>query len=418
MRIAFIHQNMPAQYKHLAAHFAADSANQCVFISKRKNFPMPNVHRVLYETTREPTKGIHHYLRLCEDQVLHGQAVFRKLLELKQKGFVPDIILCHPGWGEGLFLKDAYPNVPLFTFCEYYYNAHGADMDFDPERQVGYDDYCRIRMKNTTMLHNLQACDWGLSPTRWQWSQHPENYRHKISIVHDGIDTDVCRPDPNAEFELPNGRTLRQGDEVVTYVVRNLEPFRGFPTFMHAAEQICRRRPETQIIIVGGDEISYGSGLRDGRTYREKLLSEVTLDESRVHFLGRVPYPKFLQILQVSAVHVYLTYPFVLSWSMLEAMSSGCLVVGSSTPPVEEVIEDGVNGLLVDFFSPQEIADRVDEVLDTPGRMQHLRDAARQTILDRYDLQTVCLPAQLRIIDDLLNGRTPELEPVGVPAAV
>jgi glycosyltransferase involved in cell wall biosynthesis len=334
--------------------------------------------------------------------------VFRKVIELKQQGFVPDIVMVHPGWGEGLFLKDALPDTPLLAFCEYYYNARGSDLEFNREAGVSYDDMCRIRIKNTTLLHALLSCDWGVTPTRWQWVQHPETFRKKISIIHDGIDTDVCRPNPQATLELPNGRVLRHGDEVITYVARNLEPFRGFPTMMHAVQEMCRRRPNAQFIIIGGDEVSYGSPLRDGRTYRQKLLSEVQIDPARVHFLGRVPYSQFLKVLQVSAVHVYLTFPFVLSWSMLEAMSSGCLVVGSNTPPVEEVIEDGVNGLIADFHSPLEVADRVDAVLDDPDRMQHLRDAARRTVQTRYDLRTVCMPAQLRIIHDVVNGRTPE----------
>jgi len=410
MKIAFVHQNMPAQYKSLAKHFAADPGNQCVFITKRKNVDLPRVRRVNYETTRKPTQGIHHYLRLAEDQVLHGQAVFRKFVELKQRGFVPEIVLAHSGWGEALFIKDVFPDAPLLTFCEYFYRAFGSDFEFDRDRPIGYDDLCRIRMKNTTMSMTLLVSDWGLSPTRWQWEQHPPEFRSKISVIHDGIDTEVCRPDPQAELTLPNGRVLHQGEEVVTYIVRNLEPYRGFPTFMRAVEEVCRRRPAAEIVIVGGDETSYGAKLPDGQTYRGKMLAEVDIDSNRVHFLGRVPYNQFLRILQVSAVHVYLTYPFVLSWSMLEAMSCGCLVVGSNTPPVEEVIEDGVNGLIVDFHSPREIADRIDEVLDHSDRMASIRDSARRTILERYDLKNVCLPAQLKLIDDLLQGRTPQTD--------
>lgn len=418
MKILFVHQNMPAQYRHLATHFAADPNNTCVFITRRKDYPMRNVHRVVYETTREPTPGIHHYLRHTEDQILHGQAVFRKIVELKQRGFVPDIVMVHPGWGEGLFLKDILPDTPLLAFCEYYYNARGSDLEFSQEQGISYDDLCRVRIKNTHLLHALLSCDWGITPTRWQWVQHPEMFRRKISIIHDGIDTDLCRPDPRATLELPSGRVVRQGEEVVTYVARNLEPFRGFPTMMHAVQELCRRRPQAQFLIIGGDEVSYGSPLRDGRTYRQKLLSEVEIDADRVHFLGRVPYSQFLRVLQVSAVHVYLTYPFVLSWSMLEAMSSGCLVVGSNTPPVQEVIEDGVNGLIADFHSPLDVADRVEAVLEDPDRMQSLREAARRTVVQRYDLRSVCLPTQLRIIDDVLNRRPPAPTPETELAAV
>jgi glycosyltransferase involved in cell wall biosynthesis len=217
---------------------------------------------------------------------------------------------------------------------------------------------------------------------------------------------DKVHPNPHATGTLPDGVNLRVGDEIVTYIARNLEPYRGFPTFMRAAKLILERRPNAQILVIGGDGVSYGSKRSDGKTYREHYLEELDLDLTRIHFLGRVPYSRYLQVLQLSAVHVYLTYPFVLSWSCLEAMAAGCLVVGSRTPPVEEVIRDGHNGLLVDFFSPEEIADRVDQVLDHPDRMQRLREAARETVVHRYALKS-CLARQARLIEEIAKkGKT------------
>lgn len=405
MKVLFIHQNFPAQFKHLAAAVAKSPANQVVFITKRKEASIKGVRKLVYRPSRESSPSTHRYLRGLENAVLHGQAVARLCLTLERQGFVPDLVIAHPGWGEALFVKDVFPNAPLLNYFEFFYHAEGADAGF--EDKVTMESRARLRTRNALHLLNLEACDWGMSPTRWQWSQHPAPYRGKISIVHDGIDTQAVKPVISRRLTLPNGQRLSREDEVVTFVSRNLEPYRGFHKFMYAVEQICRRRPRAQFLIVGGDDVSYGRRLPEGRSYRKQLLSEVSVDRERVHFLGRLPYRKFLSVLQVSSTHVYLTYPFVLSWSLLEAMAAGCLIIGSATPPVEEVIEDGTNGLLVDFFSPAEIADRVDQVLAHPTRMAHIRQAARETVLARYDLRGHCLPRQLRLIQDLVVGRIP-----------
>ena len=269
---------------------------------------------------------------------------------------------------------------------------------------MSLDSRLRIRTRNALHLLNLQTCDAGVSPTRWQKSLHPAGYHRKLAVIHEGIDTQLIAPNPEQAFTLPNGTVLTKQDEVITYVARNLEPYRGFHQFMRAVPQICARRPKAHILIVGGDDVSYGARTPDGKTWREHMLGEVSVDPSRVHFLGRLPYAYYLRLLQVSSAHVYLTVPFVLSWSMLEAMSAGCLVVGSNTAPVQEVIEHGKNGLLVDFFSPGEIAEAVTQVLDHPDRMQALRDAARQTIIERYEVRQ-SLRAYGNLIGALLTGK-------------
>jgi glycosyltransferase involved in cell wall biosynthesis len=412
MRVLFIHQNMPGQYKHLVRVIAADPSNQAVFITKTVRIDIPGVRNVVYKLAREPGPSGHHYIRSLEEQILHGQSVARAALQLKTEGFAPDIICIHTGWGEGLFLRDVFPDTPVLAFCEFFYRGRGADVGFDPMNPVDIDGLCRTRMRNAHMLLSMEAMDWGVTPTRWQWRQHPDVLRPRISVIHEGVDTGLCRPESAARLTLPTGRSLSRADEVVTYIVRNLEPYRGFHVFMPAVEEICRRRPNAHVLIVGGDQVSYGRPPSDGWAHwREKLLAQVRVDPHRVHFLGRVPYDQFLTICQLSRVHVYLTYPFVLSWSMLEAMSCGCLVVGSRTAPVSEVIEDGLNGLLVDFFDFRGVADRVDAVLDHADGMATLRAAARQSVLDRYDLETVCLPQQLRLIDDVRHRRRPASAP-------
>ena len=416
MNIVFMHQNIPGQYKHLARLFGADPKNEVYFVSKPKAVDIPGVNKVTYKLHRDPQKTTHHYIAPLENAVLFGQAAARALLELKKKGFTPDVICAHPGWGEALYVKDVYPDVPLLNYFEFYYRASGSDVGFDPEIKIELNDYCHIRTKNTNNLLSLESCDAGVSPTRWQRKQFPKEYLYKISLIHDGIDTEIAVPDKNAVLQLPNGKVLKKGDEVVTYVARNLEPYRGFPIFMRAIPEICRMRPNAQIVIVGGDGVSYGRKLPKNETYRAKMLAEVKVDPARVHFVGYLPYDKFLKVLQISSAHIYLTYPFVLSWSMLESMSAGCLVIGSDTPPVTEVIADGKNGLLVDFFSSKQIAERINEVLSHKDQMAHIRRAARETILERYELNN-CLKKHIKLIRTLAGGKLPTMaNPIKIPA--
>jgi glycosyltransferase involved in cell wall biosynthesis len=413
MRILFVHQNTPGQYKHLIRSFAANPDHRVAFIGKaRRDLPM-GVRTVLYRPTRDPGPATHPYLRLFEGQILHGQGAVRAGMALKQDGFVPDVICAHPGWGEALFLKDVFPNARLMLYCEFFYRAEGADVGFDPEHPVTLETRCRVRAKNAALLTCLDAMDWGISPTVWQRAQHPVAFQPRISVVHDGVDTALCSPDPQARVTLPDGRVLTRQDEIVTYVARNLEPYRGFPTAMRAAVELLRRRPNLHILMVGGDEISYGAPPHGGGTWRDTLWRDTMLDSTgtprpeavRLHTLGKLPYDQYLSVLRVSRAHIYLTYPFVLSWSMLEAMACGAPIIASATPPVAEVIEDGVNGLLTDFFDPNALVSRVESVLEDADRRSALSIAARQTVMERFDLETVCLPAQIRLLEDLHNGR-------------
>ena len=410
MKILFVHQNFPGQYRHLAIHLAAVPGNQVVAITQRRDMQLPGVKNIVYKPQREVTPQMHHYLRKTEADVLNAQSVARAALGLKRSGFVPDIMLGHNGWGEILYLKDVFPQTPLLGYFEFFYRFSGADVGFDPGEALTFDTAPRIRTKNLGNLLGLDAADAGQCPTLWQKSTYPERYHPMLRVIHEGIDTDLALPDAKARLTLPAlGIDLAAGDEVVTYVARNLEPYRGFPSFMRSLPAILERRPNAHVLIVGGDEVSYGARLPKGQSYRQLLRDELgdTLDLRRVHFLGKVPYPVFLKILQISRVHVYLTYPFVLSWSMLEAMAAGCLLIASRTAPVEEVIHDGENGLLVDFFKPVEIAERVVTALEDRTLFTALRENARRTIIEKYDLKTICLPQQLAMIEEVTNaGRT------------
>jgi len=409
MKILFVHQNFPGQYLHLARHLAAQPANEVIFITQRREGALPGVRKVVYNPHRKVTPEVHHYLRDTEMSVINAQSVARAALELKRSGFVPDVMLGHNGWGEIWYLKDVFPNTPLVGYFEFFYRYRGADVGFAPGEQDLFDTAPRIRTKNLGNLLGLDAADLGQCPTQWQKSLYPSTYQTRLHVVHEGIDTTAAAPDPDARITLPNGRELTRADEVVTYVARNLEPYRGFPSFMHSLPAILERRPQAQVVIVGGDETSYGPPPANGTTYRRLLMEELDdgLDTSRIHFLGKVSYPTFLNVLQISSAHVYLSYPFVLSWSMLEAMACECLVIGSRTAPIMEVIRNNENGWLVDFFSSEEIADKVVAALRDPDLHKMLRHRARQSVLAGYDLHSKCLPAQLRLLDQALGTASP-----------
>lgn len=404
MKVLFAHQNFPGQYLHLARYLGANPANEVVFITQRKEGQLPGVRKVLYRPRRVVTPQVHHYLRESEAAILNAQEVARAAMDLRRAGFVPDVMLGHNGWGEIWYLRDIFPRSSLVGYFEFFYQLRGADVGFDPKDPVTSDTAPRLRTKNLGNLLGLEAANLGQCATQWQKSGYPKRYHPMLRVMHEGIDSKVVVPDPTARLRVPGTEfELIAGGEVVTYVARNLEPYRGFPVFMRSLPRILERRPKAHVVIVGGDDVSYGVRLPEGRTFRQESLHELqgSLDLARVHFLGHVPYPSFLKVLQISRVHVYLTYPFVLSWSMLEAMSAGCLVVGSRTSPVEEVIHDCGNGLLVDFFSPGEIADRVVEALENPRVHQSIRRSARQTILDDFDLHRVCLPAHMNLVNTL-----------------
>lgn len=392
MRFLFVHQNFPAQYRHLAAHYAR-LGHEVVALGEKQNLvrnrPQLGAKLLGYELPPCDATGFDAPVARA---VHRGRQVAAAAVHLRRGGFRPDVIFAHIGWGEALFLKDVFPEARIVLYSEFFYRSQGADLGFDPEFPATPEKILRTRVMNAPLLMSLDATDFGMTPTGWQHRQFPSAYKPRIATIHDGIDTDLLVPG-DAEEEL------------VTYVSRNLEPYRGFHTFMRSIPEIQRRRPKARIVIVGGDDVSYSPRLPEGQTYKQRMLKALDgqIDLSRVQFTGRIPYADYVRLLQRSSVHVYLTYPFVLSWSMLEAMSAGCLVVGSKTPPVEEVIRDGENGLLVDFFSPSAIAEKVDQALAMDQRP--IRNLARATAVARYDLKRVCLPAQLRLVDALQRQR-------------
>lgn len=416
MKVLFVHQNFPAQFKHLAPALAAVPGNSVVALTMRK---MPatdwrGVRVVPYAARPESARIAHPWVAELAAKVIRGEACLQAALALKKEGFEPDVIVAHPAWGESLFLKDVWPRARIGIYCEFFYRAEGADVGFDPEFDTPSElQASRLRVKNANAVLHFDIASAGIAPTRWQASTFPEPFRSRITVVHDGIDTGALRPDPAARIVLNSrGRTmaLTRADEVVTFVSRNLEPYRGFHVFMRALPELLKARPRARILVVGGDEASYGPPPGEGASWKQLFTREVRPrvapgDWERVHFLGNIDYDKFVALLQVSTVHVYLTYPFVLSWSMLEAMSCGCAVVGSDTAPVREVLREGETGRLVPFFDPSGLAHAVAALLDDAAARQRLGAAARAFVASHYDLLSVCLPRQLDWVHALADAR-------------
>jgi glycosyltransferase involved in cell wall biosynthesis len=401
MKILIVHQNFPGQFKHLLPELLKNPSNEIVaFTMNNFEATHPNFRIVRYKAAKSTSQDTHPWVAEMETKVIRGEAAFRAALKLKDEGFSPDLMLAHPGWGESLYLKNVWPHAKLAIYCEFHYANSGQDVGFDPEfpaSDVG--DVCRLQMKNVNNLLHFNTADIGISPTEWQKSTFPEPFRSKIQVVHDGIDTDVVKPNPDVGLQI-GGHALTRNDEIITFVNRNMEPYRGYHTFMRALPKILRARPKARVLIVGGDGVSYGAKPPAGQSWKQIFLDEVKdqVDLSRVHFLGHIDYKYFIPLLQLSRVHVYLTYPFVLSWSLLEAMACGCAIVASDTAPLKEAIIDRQTGLMVDFFSAEEVAEKTIALLENPDLRTSLGAQARAFAIEHYDLRRVCLPRLMEIL--------------------
>ncbi len=404
MNILFVHQNFPGQYRHIVQALAGQGSHRLVAMGLEPAWQgLPKgVTYVRYGIRSSSAPDLHPWVRDLEAKTLRGEACAGAAHELQQQGFQPDLICGHPGWGELLFLKDLWPQVPMLTYQEFYYQPHGFDLGFDAELQgqPTWVDSARLHLKNANLLLNLERSDWCISPTQFQRSTYPVRWHSRISVIHDGINTQAIQPRPDApSLRLADGSELRRGEPIITFINRRLEPYRGCHTLIRAIPELQRLAPDARLVIVGDVQgVSYGAPCPSGE-WREYFLAEIEgqYDPAKVIFTGRLPYVQLVNLFQLSAVHVYLTYPFVLSWSLLEAMACGCAVVGSATAPVQEVIQPGQNGLLVDFFKPADLAAAVAELLAQRPLAERLGAEARTTVLTRYSLER-CLPRQLALM--------------------
>ena len=401
MRFLFVHQNFPAQFKHLAPFLA--SMGHEVHALTMRNFTYSawqgiKIHT--YSLTQGNTPNCHPWAKEFESKVLRGEGTLKACLQLKQAGLEPDVIIAHPGWGESLFLNHVWSKAKLKLYYEWFYHAQGFDVGFDKEFQEETpQNNARVELKNATTLLSSEHAYSGLSPTNWQRNTFPTHIRPKISVIHDGIDTSAVTPNPEATLSLGTDLKLTPDLEILTFVSRTLEPYRGFHTLMRSLPAILTKRPNAYVLIVGGEQGGYGSEPPERRSWKQIFGDEIASDLSkdqrrRICFMGQTPYETYLKVLQVSSVHVYLTYPFVLGWSLLEAMSAGCRIVASDTPPVLELMTHEETGFLIDFFDAQALSESCIKLLQDRDYGIDQSVNARDHIIRNYDLRKKCLPGQ------------------------
>ena len=405
MKILFVHQNFPGQFLHVAPALAR-RGHDVLALTVNTNPRKFEIKSARYQYTGKDIKAETFGLaqRFAEASKRGADAAMTAA-QLKKSGYEPDVIFSHIGWGEGLFLKEVWPRAKKIVYAEFFYAPHGRDTNFDPEFQKdSLMGSIWIKARTAAMAVDLSDADYAVAPTRWQASTIPGVDPSRMRVIHDGVRTDLITPNDQASFHIPEKYlTLKSGDEVLTFVSRNLEPYRGYHTIMRSIPKILRERQNAHVVLVGGDGLSYGTPAPGGRSWKETILDEVKdqIDPNRVHFVGFVDYAHFVSLLQITRAHAYLSYPFVLSWSMIEAMSAGALVIGSNTPPVAEVIKHGENGLLVDFFDVEGWSDMIINALARPEHYAGLRVAARQTAVKRYDLSSVCLPQMISFLESI-----------------
>ena len=410
VNILFVHQSFPGQYRHIINALAAQKKHTLVAvgINAPTEIIPKGVHYIRYQLEKGTSQEIHPLVAETETKVIRADACAKTAFKLKEKGFVPDIICAHPGWGEALFIQDIWPESPILSYQEFYYVARGVDYDFDPEFQsdLTWEKCAKVRMKNAHSQLNLESSRWNVTPTEFQRSTFPVNWQSKISAIHDGINTTIAAPSKSPmQLILPDKTLVQSGDPIVTFINRSLEPYRGCHSFIRSIPTIHNLNPEARIVIVGSTKgVSYGKPCNKGE-FKDQFLKEIkgNYNPKNIHFTEKLPYDQLITLFKISVAHVYLTYPFVLSWSLLEAMSSECAVIGSKTAPVEEVIQDSVNGLLVDFFQPKAIGEAVCTLLRDRKLAKQLGKNARQSILQNYSLE-VCLPQQLNLINLVAKG--------------
>lgn len=401
----FVHNNFPGQFGFLADALIAEGWS-CAAIGSETASPMPNVPMARWRTQRGSTPGIYGPATRAEADLIRGRAAAECALVMREKGLRPDIIIGHPGWGETLFLGEIFPEARQILHGEFYYRATGGDVGFDPEfGELGMEERFRVHAKNATLGLAYLNAERLVCPTRFQASVFPDVLKPRISIIHEGVDTEAIAPRDTASFKLPDGRRLDRSTPVITFINRRFEPLRGFHVFMRALPAVLTAVPEAQVVLIGSDEGNgYGLAPPDGKTWKQAVLEELgdRLDLTRVHFVGRLPHDQMLDALAVSAAHVYYTYPFVLSWSLLEAMASGCLVIGSDTAPVRDAIVSGESGVLLDFFDKDALSTALVAACREPERFAMLRAGARQAVVAEFDRKRTCLPRWRALIDDVL----------------
>jgi glycosyltransferase involved in cell wall biosynthesis len=404
MHILFAHQNFPAQFGHVAAYLTEHKGFRCTFASEREPGHWAGGERIQYRIRGGARAHTHYCSRSFENAIWHSHALYEALRQ--RPDIRPDLVVAHSGFFTATFLRELY-RCPIINYFEYFYHTTGSDLDFRPDFPAPPIKNLRARARNAVLLLDLENCDAGYSPTHWQRSRFPPLFHDKIDVIFDGIDTSVWKLRPGQPRRIGE-QAVPDGMKIVTYVARGLESMRGFDIFMRAANLLCRRRPDVLFAVVGEDRVCYG-GDQDvigNQSFKQYVLSRDHYDQSRFVFTGLLPAPRLAELLAVTDLHIYLTVPFVLSWSLLDALACGATVLASNTAPVQEVIVHRQNGLLADFFDVEGLADQAAAVLDRPDEFKHLGAAGAQMVRERYSTD-VCLPRMVALYERVARESPP-----------
>ncbi|HKB01943.1 MAG TPA: glycosyltransferase, partial [Gemmataceae bacterium] len=397
--VLFVHQNFPAQFGHIGAHLAKRHSYRCTFVNERRGGKVGDIECILYKVEGGATKHNHYCTRTFENTTRHAIGVYQAVRA--RPDLKPDLIVGHSGFGSTLFLRELFPDVPVINYFEYFYRTRNSDMDFRKDFPPQPLDFLRARNRNAMVLLDLDNCDAGYSPTEYQRGLFPKEYQGKIRTIFDGVDAALWKPVPNLPREV-NGYKVPDGMKVVTYATRGMESMRGFDIFMKAAKKLCDRRKDVIFLIAGQDRVCYGGDERHtgGKSFKDWVLSKDDYDQSRFAFLGLIPPAELAKLFNVTDVHVYLTVPFVLSWSLLDALACGATVLASDTAPVREMVKNGVNGVLFDFFNVDALAELANQLLDRRDEYKVLGRQAAAIIKEQYSVD-VCLPKMVELYESV-----------------
>ncbi len=358
---------------------------------------MDGIEKIAYTTTSGARETTHYCSRTFENAVWHAHGVYEACKA--RRDLRPDLIVGHSGFGSTVYLPELYPDVPIINYFEFYYHAHQSDMDFRPEFPPSELDFLRARSRNAMLLLDLETCRRGYSPTHFQQQLFPEVYRPKIDVIFDGIETDIFRRQPGVARRIGD-RVIPPSTRIVTYVSRGFEAMRGFDIFMRVARRIYQQYPDVVFAVVGSDRICYGGDEKhiEHKTFREHVMAQADYDREKFIFTGLVPVSTLVDLWSISDLHLYFTVPFVLSWSMVDALACGCTVLASDTAPVREMIDDGRNGLLCGFSDVEGFAAKASQVLRDPGEFRPLGEAAVLRIREEYAIDVI-LPRLARLFE-------------------
>jgi glycosyltransferase involved in cell wall biosynthesis len=409
MHMLYFHPNFPAQFGPIAGHISQRPGWKVSYVSHTGPPSIPNFQRFRYEPRSGATEQTHYCSRSFENAIWHSHALYEALRANAE--FKPDLIVGHSGFGTTVFLRELY-DCPIINYFEYFYHTKNSDMDFRPEFPVSEIDKLRARARNAAILLDLENCDAGICPTRWQKERLPPAFHSKIHTIFDGIDTEFWSNKPHGESPSRAGSrrigelVIPEDRKLVTYVARGMESIRGFDLFMKFAKLLYSRRKDVHFVVVGQDRVCYGGDDKytGGKSFKEWVLGQDSYELSQFSFLGNVPPNTLAKLFSITDLHVYWTVPFVLSWSLVNALSCGAVVLASDTAPVREVIQHEKNGLLLDFFDCEEWARLADQVLSNPHSYRPLGVAGRETVLQNYSYE-ICLPKTVRLYESLLQHR-------------